>query len=90
MKKYEQRSSPVASADPCRQAILVGMYEVEPNDGSSYRHFYLASDVDARIAEMEKALRDIVNTDESDDTYPTTNAQIQMATIARNALGLPS
>lgn len=56
MKKYEQRSSHIASADPCRQAIMVGMYEVEPNDGSSYRHFYLASDVDARIAELEMQL----------------------------------
>jgi hypothetical protein len=35
------------------------MYEVEPNDGSSYRHFYLASDITpllSRLVEAETAL----------------------------------
>lgn len=58
MKRYEQRSSPIASDDPCRQATIVGMYEVQPNDGSSYRHFYLASEADARIADLELAAKE--------------------------------
>lgn len=63
MKKYEQRSSPIASADPCRQATIVGMYEVEPNDGSSYRHFYLATDVEPLL----KAAKAVCDYDWSDN-----------------------
>lgn len=63
--------------------------------------FYLVSDVEemvdrllkdknARIAELEKALRDIVSADESDDTYPSSSAQIEMRNIAERALGITS
>lgn len=60
MQRYELTSRPVASSDPLEQATLVGFVKVERLNGSDYRHVYLAADVDRRIAELEREVRELV------------------------------
>jgi hypothetical protein len=56
------------------------MYEVEPNDGSSYRHFYLASDV----APLLKAARAVCAYDWSDNDEDAARAIDELRRVLGN------